>query len=271
MSQNVEDHLRRIRLRTSSALDQRILRDASSAVAGGSAGDASEEAGERGLALCGRPRESAFGWMGRRAPLPWAVAAVLAVACGVLLYQSLTSSPRQAAPQAKPTVVATDDTEPLTRGRIAEYVEARRKLGSSTLAVVWGDDDTQFDGNLATVADSRRPSVVVRVRVIRHSGEVREYWKHDAIVQTGHVVDLVTSQKPSWPASLKLSADGSAGSTVAVSIQARLTNDPPTEINSGHVLLKAGTPTSIGSVTTNGYRYEIQVEAVLVDDADVAI
>ena len=210
------------------------------------------------------PHSAALGWLGwngLRLFGPWAVAAVLAIVCGLLLYSHALGPGNSGQGASR-----------MDRGLIAHYVKLRKQLGEASMAVIWANDDLREEGVLGTAAGPQDREVIVRVTVIRSDGSRSDRWSVDALMRRGHTVELVTQADRKWPGSVKVSAGpGDGGDRVPISIQARLTDDPPTEINNQRVLINQSEPMLVGSVTSGGYRYALFIEATVATRSGPAI
>jgi hypothetical protein len=207
-----------------------------------------------------RPHPAARGWNAARVFGPWAVAAALAIMCGLLLYSHLLGPDGPGYGASR-----------MDRGLIAHYVKMRKQLGDASMAVIWASDEVREEGVLGTAAGPDGREVILRLTVVRSDGDRSERWSVDALMRRGHMVELVTQTNRQWPASVKVSAGSGGNDRVPISIQARLTNDPPTEINNQRVLINQSEPTLVGSVTSGGYRYELFVEATVATGTGPAV
>ena len=185
-----------------------------------------------------------------RTVLPWAVAAMLAVVCGVLLYAELSHESQHQA-----------HVSPIDRTLVSHYVEMRKQLGSESLAVIWSGNEAVETGHIHGPSLSAR-EVVLRVTIIRRIGAESEPWSADVLIQPGHVVELVTQPGRTWPVSVKVSVESSGADRLPITVRAQLAYDPPVSINNHRISVAPGEPESVAIVTAGAYQYEVFVEAV---------
>ena len=254
---------------------------ADSAGAGGEAADASDAVEADGLAperrraqveaILGRiqggkrvrrrrPGRRAIGWIRRQSILPWVIAASVALASGLVLRMGWSGQK-----------AAMDQVRRMDPKQAAHYADVRAQLGEASMAVIWTNDGVSEVGNLGAVGGPRRCEVFVRVTIVRTRGDEAERWSVDALMRRDQVIELATQTQRSWPASVKVSAKPGKDSHIPVSIEARLTEDPPVAISNERLVLTPSEPTSVGSVTSEGCRYELFIEAIGMEGTGSAI
>jgi len=184
------------------------------------------------------------------AVLPWAVAATLAVVCGVLLDGD---------PSHKDDL--REHVSSIDRALVSHYVEMRKQLGKSSLAVIWSGNETVETGQVSYEGVVGR-EVIVRVTIIRRSGAESEVWSADVLMQPGHVVELVTQPGRTWPVSVRVSAEVGGGDRVRVGMDAVLTPESRIGVSNHRISVAPVDPESVAIVTAGAYQYEVFVEAV---------
>lgn len=180
--------------------------------------------------------------------LPWGIAAALLIAVGV----ALTVGPLL---KRSPWVKARMAVLPLSKEQVAHYADLRNRLGDNTVIIMHGQEG-RYESVLGQVT---RP-VVVRVTVIRTSGDGEDHWTADAIVPRDHTVELVTEDGGQWPASIRISARPGGDSVVPVTLRARLVRGALSEINLT-AKVKPSEARSVSVVEVDGVRYEVFIQA----------
>lgn len=189
----------------------------------------------------------------RRPRLPWAVAAVLALACGVLLTVALGRQDGNSSHRF-------ETVSQMTPGRIAHYLSMREQLSDAT-AIIWRSGSVREEGLLG-LSSPDGDDVIIRVTVVRSRGDEVKRWCVDALMQRGHSVELVTQAGQTWPASIRVSVKPGSAQKVPVSIRARLIEYPPVEIGNEAVMVCQGEPVLVGQVTAGEFLFKLFVEAV---------
>ena len=154
---------------------------------------------------------------------------------------------------------------PLSKEQVAHYANLRNRLGDNTVIIMYGQE-----GKYESVTGRVTRPVVVRVTVIRTSGDGEDHWTADAIVPRDHTVELVTQDGGQWPASIRISARPDGDSVVPVTLRARLVRDALSEINLTAKIKPAETR-SVSVVEVDGVRYEVFVQAERIAPATEAL